>query len=112
MLPNTNANRREMMRTLLAAGVGAAGTAAFAGEPGKLTNTEFKTLAASPKTMADHRTLAKYYRAMVAEHEAEAKAFETFAAQYAKGLPGVTAGHAHELSRAAKHDAEHSRDFG
>ena len=55
MLPNTNANRRELMRTLLAAGIGASGTAAFAGEPGKLTNAEFKTLAVSPKTMADHR---------------------------------------------------------
>jgi hypothetical protein len=49
---------------------------------------------------------------MVAKHEAEAKAFETLAAQYAKGgLPGVTNGHAHELARAAKHVAEHARDF-
>lgn len=64
-----------------------------------------------PKTPADHRALAKHYRAMAVDHEAEAKTFEALGAAYDKGLPGVGVGPAHELARAARHAAEHSRDF-
>jgi hypothetical protein len=100
-----------MMGGVLAAGVSALGTAAMAATSGKLTEAEYQKLSAAPKTPADHRALAKYYRAAAADHDAEAKAYEALAATYAKGLPGATEGHAHELSRTIKHAAEHSRDF-
>jgi hypothetical protein len=87
------------------------GTAAWAAGSATLTDPEFKKLAAAPKTADDHRALASRYRTIAGEHEKEAKAFETLAAQYQKGLPGVTEGHAHELARAVRHAAEHSRDF-
>jgi len=89
MPPNINANRREMMRYFGRRELAPTGSAAPRASQVS-SRTPFKALAASPKSMADHRALAKYYRAMVAEREAEAKAFETLAAQYAKGLPDVT----------------------
>jgi hypothetical protein len=107
-----NTNRRELIvGTLLATGVGTFGVSAFAAEPGKLSEADYKRLSAAPKAVADHTVLAKHYRALIAEHEAEAKAFESLAAQYAKGVGGANATHARELSRAAKHVAGHSRDF-
>ena len=105
------ANRREMMAAMLTAGVGALGTATFAADAGKLSDADYKKLASAPKNAADHRSLATYYRALAAEHETEGKALETLAAAYAKGLPGTATGQAHELSRAIRHAAEHSRDF-
>ncbi len=106
-----NTNRREALRALLAGGAGIVGVTALAGEPGKLSDAEYKKLAAVPKTTGDHRALAKHYRAIVAEHEAEAKAFEALVAPYNKGLPGVADSHTRELARAAKHAAGHTRDF-
>jgi len=106
-----SANRREWMGSMLVAGLTASASAAFAGEPGKLSEADYQKLAAAPKTAADHRTLAKHYRAVAAEHENEAKGFDTLAATYGKGLPAATEGHAHELGRTVKHAAEHSRDF-
>lgn len=106
-----NTNRRQALGALLAGGAGILGVTAFAGEPGKLSDVEYKKLAAAPKTLADHRALAKYYRAIVAEHESEGKAFEALIAPYNKGLPGVADSHARELARAAKHAAGHTRDF-
>jgi hypothetical protein len=99
------------MAAMLAAGVGVLGAATSAADTGRLSDAEFNKLAGAAKTPADHRTLAKHYRAVAAEHEAEAKTFEGLAAIYAKGAPGVSPGQAHELSRALRHVAEHSRDF-
>jgi hypothetical protein len=95
----------------MAGGVGLLGVTASTADTGKLSDAEYKKLAAMPKTTADHRTLAKHYRAIVAEHEAEAKAFDALVAPYGKGLPGVANSHARELARAAKHAAGHTRDF-
>ena len=106
-----NANRREVMQALLAAGAGTFAIAAYAAEPGRLTDADYKRLSAAPKTAGDHTALAKHYRAAGAEHEAEAKGFDALAAQYGKGLPGVNTSHARELARAARHLAGHSRDF-
>src|SRR5581483_1349444 len=64
-----SANRRELMGSMLVAGLTASASAAFAGEPGKLSEADYQKLAAAPKTAADHRTLAKHYRAVAAEHE-------------------------------------------
>ena len=111
MRTGINANRREMMSALLAAGAGVVGAAALKADTGKLSSAEYQKLSAAPKNAADHRALAKHYRAVAAEHEAEGKAFDGLAATYMKGLPGVTDGHAHELARTMKHAAEHSRDF-
>ena len=106
-----DANRRQMMGTLLAGSLLGLNGVAAAGEAGRLSDADYHKLAAAPKSPADHRALAKHYRAVAAEHEAEAKNLDTLAATYAKGLPGVTEGHAHELARTMKHSAEHSRDF-
>ena len=111
MLPATSTDRRELLGMLLAGGVGAAGTAAFGREPSKLTNAEYETVSASPKTVADHRALAKFYRALVARHQAEAKTFETLGAQYAQGVAGATADQACKLATAAQQAAEHAQKF-
>ena len=111
-MTETRANRREVIGVALAGGLAAlGGTTAFAAEPGVLSDAEFKKLAAAPKTAADHRALAKHYRAMEAAHQAEAKMYDGLAVQYAKGVPVASTGQAHELGRAMKHAAEHSRDF-
>lgn len=105
-----NTNRRQAMGTLLAGGLATLGMTVFAADPGKLSDADYKKLSTAPKTAADHRALAKHYRAIVAEHEGEAKAFEALITQYNKGLPGVAESHARELARAAKHAAGHTRD--
>ena len=104
-------NRRTTMAAMLAAGAATLGIKAFAAAPGKLSDADYTKLSAAPKNAADHRTLAKHYRAWADEHEAEAKMLDNLATIYMKGMPGVTQGHAHELARTVKHAAEHSRDF-
>jgi uncharacterized protein YciW len=73
----------------------------------KLSDAEFKKLAASATTAADHKKLAAHYRAHAAEHEADAKEHDTIVAT-AKKAPA--AGHALELALGAAHYAEHSRE--
>jgi len=73
----------------------------------KLSDAEFKKLAASATTAADHKKLAAHYRAHAAEHEADAKEHEAIVAA-AKKSP--TGGHALELALGAAHYAEHSRE--
>ena len=101
---STDRNRRDAIKVI----VGLAGTAAWADG---LNDADYKKLASAPKTADDHRALASRYRNIAVEREKDAKAFEALAAQYQIGLPGVTEGQAHELARAVRHAAEHSRDF-
>jgi hypothetical protein len=95
----------------LAACAGGVSTIAFSADGPTLTAADYKKLSNAPKTPADHRSLAKHYRAIASQHEAEAKAFEALATQYAKGVPGAADSHARELARAAKHVGGHTRDF-
>lgn len=107
-----NTDRRTAMETLMiAAGASVLSLPLMAANPGELSEAEYKKLANAPKTAADHKALAKHYRAVAANHEAEAKMFDSLSAIYAKGVPVATPGSAHELAHAAKHAAEHARDF-
>ena len=73
----------------------------------KLSDAEFKKLAASATTAADHKKLAAHYRAHAAEHEADAKMHEDIVAA-AKKAPAT--GHDFELALGAAHYAEHSHE--
>jgi hypothetical protein len=73
----------------------------------KLSDAEFKKLAASAATAADHKKLAAHYRAHAAEHEADAKAHDEIVVA-AKKMG--SSGHAFELALGATHYAEHSRE--
>jgi hypothetical protein len=66
-----------------------------------LPNDELTKLVASSKS-EDHRRLAQHYAAHAADHEADAKAHESLAAQYEKASPG--------LAGEARHYAAHSRE--
>ena len=96
---------------VLAAGLGLAVWITPALAADKLADADYKKLSAAPKTKQDHLTLAKHYRALLAEHQAEAKMYESLAAGYQKGVPGLTAAQARDLNRAARHVGEHARDF-
>ena len=85
----------------------AATYAGAAAQTGKVTDTQFKSLANSARTSDDHKKLAEYYRAHAAEHEADAKLHEQIVAASRKS---PTDNHAWELGRAADHYAEHSRE--
>src|SRR5262245_53814118 len=74
----------------------------------KLSDAEFKKLAASATTAADHKKLAAHYRAHAAEHEADAKLHEDIVNTARK--QDQSSGHAWELARGAAHYAEHSRE--
>jgi len=73
----------------------------------KLSDSEFKKLAGSAATAADHKKLAAYYRAHAAEHEADAKLHDEIVAAAKKDK---SSGHSLELALAAAHYAEHSRE--
>lgn len=103
----TDASRRQAMGAILSASIFGA-TARAAESP---SDAEYNELAAAPKSPADHRKLAKHYRAIATNRETEAKALDALATRYKSGLPGVTDGQAYELSRALRHAAEHARDF-
>lgn len=102
-------NRREMMGIVVAAGMAAFAAKAEAAD--LLSEAEYKKLAPAPKSAADHRMLAKHYRALAAQHLAESKELDAIGATYAKGLPNMEAAWSRDLSRGVKHAAEHSRDF-
>ena len=73
----------------------------------KLSDAEFKKLAMSATTAADHKKLAAYYRAHAAEHEADAKLHDDIVAAAKKDK---ASGHSLELALAAAHYGEHSRE--
>ena len=66
-----------------------------------LSNEALTALVASAKN-EDHVKLAKHYAAHAADHEADAKAHEELANQYARTVPG--------LAGEARHYAAHSRE--
>ncbi len=77
-----------------------------------MPDAQFRRVALEPKTKADHIALAKHYRALLAEHNSEAKFYDQVAANYAKGVAQLGPGQSRDFARAARHVAEHSRDFG
>lgn len=103
----TEASRRQALGAMLTASI--FGTTAWAAE--SPSDAEYSKLAAAPKSPADHRRLAKHYPAIAREQEAQANVLNALATKYKTGLPGVTDGQAHELSRTVQHAAEHARDF-
>lgn len=76
-------------------------TALYA-QTGKLPDQEFRKLAASHASADEHQKLAAHYTAHAIEHEADAKAHEELASQYAKTEPS--------LAGETRHYAAHSRE--
>jgi hypothetical protein len=68
----------------------------------KLSDQEFRKLAASHANADEHQKLAAHYIAHATEHEADAKLHEELANQYAKSEPS--------LAGEARHYAAHSRE--
>lgn len=68
----------------------------------KLSEQDFRKLAASHANADEHQKLAVYYTAHATEHEADAKLHEELANQYAKTEPS--------LAGEARHYAAHSRE--
>ena len=75
---------------------------ALLAQSGKLSDQEFKQLAQSHATTAEHLKLAAHYTAHAVEHESDAKVHEELATQYVKTEP--------KLSGEARHYAAHSRE--
>src|SRR6185503_5827893 len=71
-------------------------------ETGKLTDQDFKKVAASHANADEHQQLAAHYTAHAIEHETDAKVHEDLANQYAKSEPS--------LAGEARHYAAHSRE--
>jgi hypothetical protein len=105
-------DRRSAMQAVL--GLVAAGLLpqwGLAAVAGKLTDEQFNLLTGSAKVPADYRRMAVHFRALAAEHEAEAKMWDEVANSYKKRRPaGTTQAQADDLARDLKHAAEHSRD--
>jgi len=78
-----------------------------AAQGAKLSDAQFRALAGSAKSADDHKKLATHYRAHAAEHEADAKAHDEIVMMSRKD---PASNQAWELSRAADHYAEHSRE--
>lgn len=76
--------------------------AALYAQAGKVSDQEFRKLAASHANAEEHQKLAAHYTAHAAEHEADAKLHEELANQYAKTEPA--------LAGEARHYAAHSRE--
>lgn len=76
-------------------------TALYA-QAGKLSDQEFRKLAASHANAEEHQKLVAHYTAHAIEHEADAKLHEELANQYAKTEPS--------LAGEARHYAAHSRE--
>jgi uncharacterized protein YciW len=76
--------------------------ATLAGQGGKLSDAEFRKLAASHANVEEHQKLAAHYTAHAIEHEGEAKLHEDLATQYAK-TERLLAGE-------SRHYAAHSRE--
>jgi biopolymer transport protein ExbB/TolQ len=68
----------------------------------KLSDQDFRRLAASHANAEEHQKLSGHYLAHATEHEADAKLHEEFAAQYGKTEPS--------LAGEARHYAAHSRE--
>lgn len=76
-------------------------TALYA-QAGRLSDQEFRKLAASHASAEEHQKLVTHYTAHAMEHEADAKLHEELANQYAKTEPS--------LAGEARHYAAHSRE--
>lgn len=76
-------------------------TALYA-QVGKLSEQEFRKVAASHANADEHQKLTAHYTAHAMEHEADAKLHEELANQYAKTEPS--------LAGEARHYAAHSRE--
>ena len=76
--------------------------AALEGQGGKLSDAEFRKLAASHANAEEHQKLSAHYTAHAMEHEADAKLHEELANQYAKTE--------RSLAGEARHYAAHSRE--
>jgi len=68
----------------------------------KLSDQEFRKLAASHANADEHQKLAAHYAAHAAAHEADAKVHEDLANQYSKTEPS--------LAGESRHYAAHSRE--
>ena len=71
-------------------------------QTGKLSDQEFRKLAASHGNAEEHQKLVAHYTAHAMEHEADAKLHEELANQNAKAEPS--------LAGEARHYAAHSRE--
>lgn len=71
-------------------------------QAGKLSDQEFKTLAASHANAQEHQKLSAHYMAHASEHETDARLHEELATQYAKTEPS--------LAGESRHYAAHSRE--
>ena len=76
--------------------------AALYAQAGKLSDQEFRKLAASHPNAEEHQKLAAHYTAHAMEHESDAKLHEELANQYSKAEPS--------LAGEARHYAAHSRE--
>jgi hypothetical protein len=76
--------------------------AALFAQSAKISDQEFKKLAASHANADEHQKLAAHYTAHAVEHETDAKIHEELANQYAKTEPA--------LAGEARHYAAHSRE--
>jgi hypothetical protein len=105
-------DRRLALKGGIAAGIAALSTGTTsAAVAGKLTDEQFNLMSGTARTPAEYRRLAVHFRAIAAEHEAEAKAWEEIAGNYKKRLPaGTVQSQADDIYRDLRHAAEHSRD--
>lgn len=69
---------------------------------GKLSDQEFRQVAASHANADEHQKLAAHYTAHAAEHEGDARQHEELANRYAKTEPSIAG--------EARHYAAHSRE--
>ena len=76
--------------------------AALSAQAGKLSDQDFRKVAASHANAEEHQKLMAHYTAHATEHEADAKLHEELANQYAKAEPS--------LAGEARHYAAHSRE--
>ena len=76
--------------------------AAIFAQSAKISDQEFRKLAASHANAAEHQKLAAHYMAHAVEHETDAKIHEELANQYVKTEPS--------LAGEARHYAAHSRE--
>jgi hypothetical protein len=71
-------------------------------QAGKLSDQDFRKVAASHANAEEHQKLSAHYTAHAIEHEADAKLHEDLATQYGKTEPS--------LAGEARHYAAHSRE--
>ena len=79
-------------------------------QTGKLSDQDFRKVAASHANADEHQKLVAHYTAHAAEHEADAKLHEELANQYAKSEPSL-AGEARHYAAQSREAAEALREL-